>query len=85
METLWRGEAVTLSPKELEQITGYAAPLRQLHVLHQRGFVRAYRSRNGQVVLERPHYLAVCRGEFMQLAPAPHHLPSVNLDFLKQP
>jgi len=83
MEALTNSEQVTLSPKELEQITGYATPLKQLNVLHKRGFVRAYRARTGQIVLERQHYFAVCRGEFAQL-PQSFNRSSVNLDFLKR-
>ena len=83
MEALTNRENVTLSPEELEQITGYATPLKQLNVLHKRGFVRAYRARTGQIVLERHHYFAVCRGEFAQ-PPQSFNMPSVNLDFLKR-
>lgn len=52
-----------LSPMELEAITGYRAPACQLRVLLSRGYWRAYRDRLGRVVLERPHYDAVCRGQ----------------------
>lgn len=72
----------TLNEQELQQITGYTAPLRQLNVLHLRGFVRAYRARDGRVILERAHYLALCRGEFSSgRVDAP---PSVNVAFLKR-
>ena len=76
-------ETAVLSTEELQQITGYAAPLRQLDVLHKRGFVRAYRARDGRIILERPHYLAVCRGEFAAEQTA---LPvsAVNIAFLKR-
>ena len=53
-----------LTALELQAITGYVRPLKQLEVLHQRGFTRAYRASNGRIILERPHYDAVCRGEF---------------------
>jgi hypothetical protein len=72
-----------LSSEELAQITGYASPLRQLDMLHRRGFVRAYRARDGRIILERPHYLAVCRGEFAGDKPA-QAAPSVNVAFLKR-
>ena len=54
----------TLTERELIEITGYSSPNQQLDVLHKRGFIRAFRSRKGNVILERPHYQAVCRGEF---------------------
>lgn len=72
----------TLNEQELQQITGYTAPLRQLNVLHLRGFVRAYRARDGRVILERAHYLAVCRGEFS--TGRVDVQPSVNVAFLKR-
>lgn len=59
-----------LTDQELEAITGYRTASRQLQTLHARGFSRAYRNRQGKVVLERPHYDAVCRGEFGNRAPA---------------
>lgn len=49
----------TLSPAELEQITGgYTRPKDQLRVLMMRGFWRAHRGRDGRVILERGHYEA---------------------------
>ena len=74
--------STTLNEQELQQITGYTAPLRQLNVLHLRGFVRAYRARDGRVILERAHYLAVCRGEFSNSRIEAQ--PSVNVSFLKR-
>ena len=61
--------SLILSPEEIQQLTGYTQPARQLSELHRRGFVRAYRNRLGQVTLERAHYDAVARGE--QAAPKP--------------
>nr|WP_084453335.1 DUF4224 domain-containing protein [Roseateles chitosanitabidus] len=52
---------VTLSAQEIETLTRYKRPSEQLRELHQRGFCRAY-VRAGVVVLERPHFEAVCRG-----------------------
>lgn len=53
---------------ELVEITGGRRRHRaQLEQLHARGFFRAYLGTNGKVVLERPHYEAVCAG---QVAPA---------------
>jgi hypothetical protein len=56
--------SVILSPAEVEAASGgYQRPADQLRALHARGFYRAYRSKvTGQVVLERPHYDAVCQG-----------------------
>ena len=52
---------VALQPSEIVQLTGYEQPCKQLSVLHKRGFIRAFIGRKG-VVLERPHFEAVCRG-----------------------
>ena len=76
-------ETAVLTEDELRQITGYTTPLRQLDVLHKRGFIRAYRARDGRIILERPHYLAVCRGEF-STDRVPVAAPSVNVAFLKR-
>jgi len=73
--------AITMTPIEIEQITGYKAPTKQLSVLHERGFVRAYVGRHG-VVLERAHYEAVCRGEFGKMQDRSR---AANLDFLRTP
>ncbi|MES2685719.1 MAG: DUF4224 domain-containing protein [Pseudomonadota bacterium] len=54
---------ITLTAAELEAITGYTQSCKQLRVLHNRGFIRAYISRKGGVVLERVHYETVSRGE----------------------
>lgn len=56
---------ITLSPAELESLTGYEQPCKQLNILHKRGFNRAFVGRKG-VVLERAHYEAV-----IGAAPAP--------------
>lgn len=47
---------------ELVELTGYEQPSRQLDALHESGFWRARIRRDGRVVLERPHYEAVCAG-----------------------
>lgn len=49
-----------LSKAELICLTGYRRGAEQLVELHKRGFHRAYRNRAGHVVVERPHYIAVC-------------------------
>lgn len=54
---------IILTEPELVKITGYELPCKQLAVLHNRGFHRAYIARKGGVVLERAHYEAVCRGQ----------------------
>lgn len=52
-----------LTPAELHAITGYEQPLRQLEVLRAAGFWRArIRERDNVLVLERPHFEAVCAG-----------------------
>lgn len=54
---------ITLTAAELKAVTGYMRPSTQLVELHRQGFSRARRSRvTGEVILEREHYLAVCRG-----------------------
>lgn len=70
-----------LPREQLEHMTGYVMPCKQLEVLHQRGFVRAYRNRLGDVILERSHYDAVTRGQFGVQAPAK---PAVNVAFLRK-
>jgi hypothetical protein len=71
----------TLTESELEQLTGYSSPLKQLDVLHQRGFSRAYRDRHGKIILSREHFKAVERGEFANNAQAP---VKINYDFLEK-
>ena len=55
-------QSMILTPEELFEITRYRRPGDQLAELHRRGFHRAVRHRNGDVLLERAHYEAVCRG-----------------------
>lgn len=73
----------TLTERELIEITGYTSPNQQLDVLHKRGFIRAFRSRKGNVILERPHYQAVCRGEFGGKDQSQIRGSGVNLAFMK--
>lgn len=70
-----------LTREQIERMTGYVMPCKQLEVLHQRGFVRAYRNRKGEVILEQSHYDAVTRGQFGTQVPAK---PAVNVAFLKR-
>lgn len=54
---------IRLTPAEIQEIAGgLTQQRRQLTELHARGFWRARLGRDGQVVLERAHYLAVCAG-----------------------
>lgn len=71
----------TIPREQIERMTGYVLPCKQLEALHQRGFVRAYRNRRGEVILEQSHYDAVTRGQFGTQAPAK---PAVNLAFLRK-
>jgi hypothetical protein len=54
----------TLSPAEVQAIAGgYKRPADQLRALREQGFYRARIGKiTGQVILERPHYDAVCAG-----------------------
>jgi hypothetical protein len=69
---------IVLSETEIVRLTDYENATKQLNVLHQRGFTRAWINRHGKVVLERAHYEAVSRGH---MEPA---RKSANLTFLKQ-
>ena len=52
-----------LSEAELQQVTGFRQPKRQLAELHRLGFWRAREHPTmGGVILERSHYDAVCQG-----------------------
>lgn len=53
---------INLSPAEIEELTGYQVPSKQLATLKAQGFWRARRSIRGHVILERAHYEAVCAG-----------------------
>jgi hypothetical protein len=52
-----------LSSDDIEALTGYATATKQLQVLHNRGFHRAFINHRGVLVIERSHYEAVTRGE----------------------
>lgn len=52
---------ITLTPEELQQITGYRQVASVLRELHRQGFYRARRGPFG-VILERAHFEAVCGG-----------------------
>lgn len=53
---------VLLSAEELSAVTGYQKPALQVRELHRRGFARARVNARNEVVLERAHFEAVCRG-----------------------
>ena len=61
-------EAITLTPDEIEAVTGYKRAADQLKALESRGFYRAF-LRAGRVVLERAHYEAVCAGSIERARP----------------
>ncbi len=55
--------SLLLSEDDLEALTGYVQPSRQLKALHRLGYFRARVSpRTGRIVLERAHYHAVAEG-----------------------
>lgn len=55
--------SATLDKAELQRVTGYLRPAEVLRELLRQGFYRARMSpRDKRVVLERPHFDAVCAG-----------------------
>ena len=68
---------VIMTALELKLLTSYSQPCKQLEVLRARGFHRAFVGREGQVLLERAHFEAVCRGESSSLS------SDINLTFMK--
>jgi hypothetical protein len=71
----------TIPTDQIERMTGYVLPCKQLEALHARGFVRAYRNRLGVVILEQSHFDAVTRGTF---GAADRVKPGVVLGFMKR-
>ena len=61
---LMQRRPVVLSAMELESLTGYKQAGAQLAELKAQGFHRARRNAAGHVVLERPHFEAICRGTY---------------------
>lgn len=54
---------LTLDADEIERITGYRQPVKQLDELRRQGFYRARRApTTGAVILERAHFEAVVSG-----------------------
>lgn len=74
-------ENLLVSVDAIEAMTGYATASKQLQVLHNRGFHRAFINRAGRVVLERSHYEAVTRGEAHSSAQG--STKAANLSFLR--
>ena len=60
---------IILDAEELESVTGYKTPKRQVKELRRQGFYRARIAVAGNVILERAHYDAVCAGETPAKAP----------------
>jgi hypothetical protein len=73
---------IVLSADELAELTGFVRPNKQLEELHRQGFVRA-RHVNGQVIVERAHYEAVCAGIYGlgPLVPKAEPEPELRLEF----
>jgi hypothetical protein len=58
---------LTLTDEEIAELCpGLTQPAARLRHLREQGFVRA-RVFAGQIILERAHYEAVCRGEFANI------------------
>lgn len=74
-------DSITLSPDELEALTGYTQATKVLRVLHSRGFLRAFINRKGEVVLERSHYEAVTRSKMEDAVTGSRK--AANLSFLR--
>ena len=67
--------SATLDKSEIHHVTGYTRAADALAELLRQGFYRARRSpSDGAVILERPHYDAVCAG-----AAGPANEPRVRL------
>ncbi len=69
--------ALTLTPDELQALTGYKQPAAQLAELHRQGYWRARRAPiTGRVIVERAHYEAVAQGADLQ--PADRRAPRLR-------
>jgi hypothetical protein len=60
--------SIVLKPDELAELTDKKRPADQLRALHEMGFVRAFRSKQGRVILERTHFEAVTEGRYQSAA-----------------
>ena len=57
-------DPATLTPEEIAALCpGYKRPGDMVKALRQQGFERA-RVQGGRIVLERPHFVAVCEGRY---------------------
>jgi len=70
---------IALTQEEVEAITGYKNATKQLGVLKNRGFVRAYINRKGEVILERSHYEAVTRCEMSNSQPTMRKVANLSI------
>ena len=68
---------IILTSDELDRVTGYRTPKRQMQELHRQGFYRARIGATGNLILERAHYDAVCAGA------KPAKEPTVRNPFLR--
>jgi hypothetical protein len=65
-------DTLILTEAELEALTGYSQPARQLRALHALGYFRARTSpRTGRIILERAHYYAIAEGRVTVTTAAP--------------
>lgn len=67
-------QSVILTREEIDALTGYQWPSKQLAELKRQGFYRARFGPAGNVLLERAHYEAVCAGPRAE-ANRPHVRP----------
>ena len=73
-----------MSSEDIAKMTGFKNKNLQVSKLKDLGFVRAYKNRLGEVVLERPHYEAVCTGTYNKATLPISITPSrVKTDFMK--
>jgi hypothetical protein len=70
--------SILLTTDEIEILTQYKQPAKQLETLHRQGFFRARIGRAGSVVLERAHYESACAGEATQARKPQIRKPSVR-------
>lgn len=58
--------SLLFSSEEVQTLTGYKWPSKQLEELHRQGFFRARIGKTGNVLLERVHYESVCSEQLPQ-------------------
>jgi hypothetical protein len=71
-----------MSEEEIQTLTGFKHPNRQVEMLHLLGFTRAHKTRAGRVVLERAHFEAVSQGNFIKTTAATSTGSRVKTEFL---